>query len=149
MEAQILRLPDGDLTGEEREALQEHLDLCPACREEARAIRRLSGLLRQDPEPDAALPSGERVTRWVLEREAARARPSEWGSWRGLAMAPGLALAAVAIALWAGPPREEPIAPSAVPEETAASPALPALVVMDDERTGRTVVLAPSGAEER
>lgn len=139
-------LPDGELPPEVLAAVDAHLDACPVCRAEAAAMRQLSAVLREEPLPGVELPSGVRVAAWVLEADAQPSRP--W--WRSLSLrwaAGGLAaLGAAAVLVLVrpnlSPPRPRvPPAVQPVPEE-----ALPTLVVVDDERTGRQVVLAPQPA---
>jgi predicted anti-sigma-YlaC factor YlaD len=142
-------LPDGDLDPAEAAEVQAHLEACPECRADAEAMLRVSELLRQDPVANIVLPDGADAAAWILEQDAARPHP--WWRWPGIRWAPGLAVATAALAavLLGGPlrfhhregpkPGDHTTAPAAPANEP-----LPALVVVDDEETGRQVLLAPS-----
>lgn len=54
----ILRLPDDDLTQEEKRALQEHLNGCADCRRLFRAVRDATEAMDDQAEPPAALADG-------------------------------------------------------------------------------------------
>lgn len=56
-ETLILRLPDGDLTEDEKQALQKHLNTCAECRRLFLAIRSVTMELDELSEPPAALAS--------------------------------------------------------------------------------------------
>lgn len=139
--------PDGELAPAVREAVEAHLEACERCRSEAVSYRMLGRALRADPAPAANLPSGTQAVDWILRQEERRARPG-WislvsGGRFGLAL--GLATAAVWVTLVArfdlGSPQRR-----AVPSLSAAPEALPALIVVDDEQTGRQVLLGPDRA---
>lgn len=67
----ILRVPDGDLTDAEADALQTHLRACPECRRLFRALRTVSGALSDaSSEPPAGLAAG------VMERISAQTPPN-------------------------------------------------------------------------
>jgi len=140
--ARLPALHDGELDAAAAAEVQAHLDGCEACRQEARALLRMRELLRHEPLPHVALPSGAQMATRILEQEAARApEPEHWlrSAWR-----PGLALAAVALvaALIRTPTTEVPAPPPS--QAPAVEASLPALVVMDDEQTGRQVLMAPA-----
>jgi hypothetical protein len=122
--------------------LAAHLAECASCRREAERYRALAERIGEEPVARAILPGGEQVTRWILEREASRAPVSL--SWRMIAM-PMVALGA-AVALVLVPRDREPNPASEPPPPTVSTQAAlpPQLVVVDDERTGRQVVLGPA-----
>lgn len=136
-------LPDGELAPEMQQAVRAHLEACEGCREEAESFRSLGRALRAASPPAGELPSGSQAVDWILRQDATRSRPwwSAAGAFRpsaalGLAMAGALV---VMVARWElGPtPRTRPAASAPAPQ------ALPALIVVDDEQTGRQVILAP------
>ena len=136
----LLALPDGELDPREAAELQTHLDVCPRCRVEAENLRRFRDLLRAEPRPDVPLPSGAEM----LDRVRRHARRSPWSVFRPAWLAPAFALglAALAISLQMRPhPARGPHPPVA---ESAQPGPPPALFVVDDERTGRQVLLAPA-----
>jgi predicted anti-sigma-YlaC factor YlaD len=146
---QLPELPDGDLPPDEAEAVRAHLAVCAACRAEAEAYHRLGTLLAEEPEPRAVLPSGRQVATWVLEREAARSRA--WSAWLPAALAPAALAVALVVALVValllpryGASERDPTGSPATPATVFADDAPVALVLVDDERTGRQVVLAPA-----
>lgn len=70
-ETLILRVPDGDLTDAEADALQTHLRACPECRRFFQALRSVSGALSDaSAEPPAELAAG------VMERILAQTTPN-------------------------------------------------------------------------
>jgi len=140
-------LGSGDLEPEQAAAVRTHLEGCAHCRGEAEAMLRVRSLLQAERCPEVRLPSGAALAGRILEREAARSRePWVRWSWPWVRSGPGwatVAVASFAVALLVRPGLEPQIsAPGPAP---VAEP-LPALVVIDDERTGRRVLLAPADA---
>lgn len=138
-------LADGDMEPVLFRRVQEHLEGCPACREEAESYRKLQGLIGGDPVPEAPLPNGREAAAWILRQDVERRRPG-WLRFAGPRVvygAAGLALATVVAGVLGVAPggKRSPAARSGVPAPEAP---LPALVVVDDEETGRQVMLAPS-----
>ncbi|MBN2169827.1 MAG: zf-HC2 domain-containing protein [Candidatus Krumholzibacteriota bacterium] len=90
-EARKLDYLAGDLDAAEREAFEEHLAACPACREEMAALRALLAGLRSLPRsaPPASLVA---ATKARLRRRAASAPRAAW-LWPVAAAAVMLALA--------------------------------------------------------
>jgi anti-sigma factor RsiW len=135
-------LPDGDLDAEAAARVKAHLEGCRTCAVEARAYLGMGGLLRVEPCPRALLPSGSEVVTRILEKEAGRAGAQR--RWPAVLAPAAVAASAAAILVFTQPPpprdRRVP-APSHV-AAPGADP-LPALVVVDDEETGRMVQLAP------
>ena len=148
MEALLPALPDGALNAADAAALEAHLAVCPSCRAEAGATFRLAEAVRADPLPGVSLPGGSQAVSWILQQDAVR---TAHRSWHRLAWAPGLAVATVAVTalLVVGAPRgpravqPDPTSSVALMQPSAQEP-LPALVVVDDERTGRQVMLIPA-----
>lgn len=136
-------LPDSDFPAEDRARVEAHLETCPLCREEAEAFQGLARLVKQEPVSELSLPTGAQAAAWIRERE--RSSRPWWAQprlWLGGAVATGLAAALVFGPV--APFRSRPAPPA--PEAAApalAEESLPALVVVDDEKTGRQVLLAP------
>jgi anti-sigma factor RsiW len=132
--------PDGLLEPAADAALARHLEACEACAREAAAQAGMARAFRKDPLPAEALPCGAAAAIWVLEQEAARARARRlvWTR-RTLVTLPLTAVLAVLLVFGprAGAPPEQNA--TGAPPKTAP---LPALVIVDDEDTGRSVVLA-------
>jgi anti-sigma factor RsiW len=124
---QLQALADGELTPGAVASAEAHLSQCPACRREAEDLARLSALLAEHPAPGAVLPAGAVVAAQIVQRSRVR---------RGLRWAPvGILATAVLAAAFR---------PAAPPVLAPVSPAEPAfLLVLDDERTGRAVLLMP------
>ncbi len=125
--------------------LEEHLEGCPACRAEAESYRKLPSLLGGDPAPEVSLPSGSEAAAWILRQDRERSR-RWWQRLPGGRVAPGvagLALVAATVAVVGVSPKGFRSSAARSPVTTPATP-LPALVVVDDEETGRQVMLAPS-----
>jgi anti-sigma factor RsiW len=147
------RLPerDGALSPGQSARVEAHLAACARCRREAEALRALGPLLREPPCPDDAVPSGAQLAAWVLEQDRARAPqgPAAWAARFGVrpwAVAPaalGLAALLCAAVLL---PRPQPGGTVRPVAPAMAESAPPTLVVMDDEATGRQVLLAPAPA---
>lgn len=136
----LTRLPDGNLSPRESAALQSHLDACPGCRREARQLRRIRELLRDEPLPDVRLPAGAELARALMAAERVRSHPAR-GPARAaaaLALAGALSLALLVAAPFRSGTRRQP-GPALEPPT---SPSI--LVVVDDERTGRQVLLTPA-----
>lgn len=137
-------LPDGELTPDVRRAVEAHLEGCESCRSEAGGFRALGRTLRAVPPPQEELPGGSQAVEWILRQEATRTRP--WwsalepvlrpGPAIGLAMATLLIVMVTRLELGTAS-RPQPVTSAAAPE------ALPALIVVDDEESGRQVLLAP------
>lgn len=62
-------LPDDELSPAEAARVRAHLAVCPRCREEAQAFRRLGALLREQSVPEVELPAGAQAVAWI-ERAA-------------------------------------------------------------------------------
>jgi anti-sigma factor RsiW len=142
------RLPDDDLSAQERALVQAHLEGCETCRAQAEAQQRISLILREEPAPDTGLPTGAQAAAWIMQRER-QARP--WWLHLRLAWASLGAAVVIAAAVFFVAPGSV-FRPSAAREVTApviqAPQPLPALVISDDEDTGRQVLLAlPARAE--
>jgi predicted anti-sigma-YlaC factor YlaD len=143
-------LADRDPKPGETAAVEAHLEACPSCSREAREFLVLGDVLRQQRPPEVPLPSGEAAAARILERERAARRSA------GLALPrwqTGLALAAIACAaVFAFRPAVRQHAPPAGAGDVSHAPVmaaeepLPALLVVDDEWTGRQVLLGPSAA---
>ncbi len=136
---------DGELDVVESQALERHLSACSTCRREANLLAGITQAVRADPAPAVPLPSGPQAVAWLREEERRSATRSR--GW--LLAAP--AMAASALAIWAVTAnRETRLAPQlplasayqAPPSRTDLA-AQPLLVVVDDERTGRQVMIAP------
>jgi hypothetical protein len=141
----LSRMRDREVCGSEREALQEHLRVCAGCRRAAQADRLVAASLQTDPLDASELPSGEAAAAWILNRE-----PVRRGAPRRF-LAPGLALGLAALVAFAG---QGVLSGRGSSGETAIVQAphpgseepLPALVIVDDERSGRQVMLAPAAS---
>jgi anti-sigma factor RsiW len=139
-------LADGDLDAEDAALVSGHVAVCPACARESEAMRSISLALRQEPCPDIALPTGAQAAAWILDRERG-ARPW-WASFR-FVWAPVAAVGAIAGLVFytsGGFPGRTAEAPQQT--RPAAVEPLPALVISDDEETGRQVLLAPAPAAQ-
>ncbi len=139
--------PDGDLAPPDRTRLESHLEVCLACRTTLRQLQEAGTMLRGEPLPRVVLPSGEQMAHRILEREAARAW--RWPAWPPLAW---LSCAAVLVAtlLLAVPRDHSPAgnpegAAGPAPVPTREQEAQPTLLVVDDEETGRQVLLGGPG----
>jgi anti-sigma factor RsiW len=138
------RLADGDLSLAEQAAMEAHLGECFRCRDEAGALLAVGTQLRHCAPSPAHLPSGAAVAERIRELE--RRRPLfglssllPRAAWGGLAAASlaGLVLAA-ALHHFGSLSREGEPRVSA-PARTAAAPVL---FLVDDETSGRRVVLS-------
>jgi anti-sigma factor RsiW len=148
-------LPDGEIGPTEAAAIQAHLAACPACAQEARKMMRLGDRLREHPVPDPGLPTGADAVAWMLQREkACSTRPERWRL-SALAAAHRLVPTAVLVALILGAAlvarplllkrhgaRQEPGL------DARPKPGM-TLVIVDDERMGRQVLLAPRARDVR
>lgn len=137
----ISRGADGELGAVDEAGLQAHLSACAGCAAVVRVDAELRLMLRRDPLPltEVRLPSGREIARSVLEAEpAAVRRPGRraWG-WAGAVAA----AAAVAIIGSRSPAPRQRVIQAAPP---AASQPVPGFWIVDDERTGRDVIVGPS-----
>ena len=141
VERLLLALPDGELAPPEAAELQAHLDACPRCRAEAESLLRFRDLLRAEPLPDVRLPSGAELLNRLQHRQRRR---TPWSVFRPAWLAPAVALglAALTVSLQLRP---HPTSGQRIPVVEGVQPGPPpALFVVDDERTGRQVLLAPA-----
>jgi len=138
MQVLLSRSRDSALPTHEAASLQTHLSVCSECRKAARADRLLSAALQVDPVPAASLPSGVEAAAWIVSRDRERKERNRRGR-RWWLMAPafsGLAASLAAVLLlYPGPAR--------IARTGVATDSLPALVIVDDERTGRQVMVGP------
>lgn len=138
----IARLGSGELLSAHEAALRAHLSACVACAREAAAHEELQAVLRRDPLPLAEinLPSGEQIARSIVEAEALR---SGWSLRLTLGWSGAVLAVIAAVALGVRQPQR-----SSGPETPAMSPVAqqPAagFWIVDDERTGRDVVVGPA-----
>jgi hypothetical protein len=116
-------------------AVERHLAVCAQCREEAEALRGARAALRRElfTVDAAGLPSGAEVVRRIAAMERARPVRTPSFAWPPALAAAGLAAAVLAAVVFR-PPGPEPMAGPA-----ADAPA--ALLIVDDERTGRRVLV--------
>jgi len=138
----ISRAADGTLGPSDEARLQAHVSECPACAAESRADGELRLLLRRDPLPltEISLPSGQDIARTIREAEApAHRRPVRpvWG-WAGALTATA---AAVLLIVGRGP---APNAPSPLQSPPAVTQPASGFWIVDDERTGRDVIVGPA-----
>lgn len=138
---------DGELLPVESARLQSHLATCQACAREARELQSLTGFLRNELDPEVPLPAGAAIVGRILERPV---RPA-WRPRFGAFAVPALvALAAVALIL---PRLVDPLPHSGIrpgpPVAVMETAHVPELVVLDDERSGRQVLLAPAVTSAR
>ena len=111
----------GDLPGEERVAISEHLRECVECREEAASFEALSGSLREL----AVEPAGEdlRLMRESVSRQIAAGKRRPRWNWRW-AWLPG-AIAAAAVLTFVGVHRTLPPKPVKILQARTLPPPLP------------------------
>lgn len=144
--ATLSRLLDGELEGISAERLQAHLVGCAACSAEAAKQKRLAETIREPwpAERNVQFPSGAELLRRVrLPQAAART----WLPPRLLPHA-GWAVAATLVLLVAGSRLYHHAGPT-LPRSASVNtvePPLPSLVVLDDEREGRRVILGSATA---
>jgi anti-sigma factor RsiW len=144
----LLAEPDGELTPAEEQALSAHLAACPACTQEAQAMRSFTRLLKEEPRPQATLPAGSAVAAQILASQARLGRPNPRVRFLLIPAAVALGAAVVfAPMLTRLDPRHEPVIAHKIPAETSVSQ-LPELLVLDDERSGRQVLIAPAVAAD-
>ncbi len=136
-------LRDGSLGPAVLDSVRAHLQLCERCAAEVRGYERLGSVLHGLPLPALRLPSGEAVAARILStRERPNPTTLSFPRPRWAMALAGAALGGALILRLAG------IRPEPLPEvgpRTGGAP-LQALVLVDDERFGRQVLLAPMEA---
>lgn len=139
MDVLLSRRRDSPLAADESRDLEAHVAGCAGCRRAAQADRMLSAALQVDPLPGASLPVGADAVSWITAWEAA---PAAGFRLPRRLLGTGAALAAAAaVCLFVRP--VGPQAPVPVTAPAAAEAPLPALVIVDDEETGRQVLVGP------
>jgi len=124
--------------GEIGQEFAAHLDACGQCRSAVALDAAVTTALSADPVDPSRLPSGAMLVEWIEQRTARRIRTA--GRLVPAALCAGLAAAAF---LMIRLPGSGPTAPSppAVSISRAPEAPLPALVVVDDEESGRAVLM--------
>lgn len=141
-------MQDGELRSEELLPLQSHLAICERCACEARELQSLATLLHHGGNPPHQLPSGAALVGRILEQSA---RPTRRPLGFTLAI-PAVGALAAAIILLPNLLVQLPhptLQPGPPPIATVATAQASELVVLDDERLGRQVLLAPNAAGVR
>ena len=110
---------DGELTGDDLEAMNEHLDSCPDCQRQRTRLLSLSAEMKGQPFPEVdpaglkglvqtVLTGSAPASRWAFLRRALRAPYERWPWRHGLRVAAFGGMSAVvalaAIARWLLPP---------------------------------------------
>src|SRR5207248_245441 len=125
---------------------------CPACAHDARKMVQLGDRLREHPVPDPGLPSGAEAVAWILRREESRTAGarSVWGK-SPYRLVPAVVLVALVLgaALVARPLLFKRDSARPEPGLSARAKAAMTLVIVDDERLGRQVLLAPWALDAR
>jgi anti-sigma factor RsiW len=138
------RLPDGDLSLQEQAGVEAHFGRCARCREEAAAYSGVGAWLRDGAPSPGHLPSGAVMAARIQEMERRRPLFSSGfllprAAWGGLAAAAlGILVLAFGLPRFSGFARDEEPRPTAAPTRAAS----PVLFLVDDETSGRRVVLS-------
>jgi predicted anti-sigma-YlaC factor YlaD len=133
----LQRRLDGDAV--DRHALEQHLAVCAACREQHHAAQLLLDALHVWPSVRVPDNFAKNVVRAVVEERVARRRVHRW--WTGVAAAASLLIVVLAGYVWFAPEKQPGPGPLVKADNTTESPSL--------DRTMQEVRAAVSELTER